>query len=164
MSSARNQSRNFSVPDDDEQSVSLSRLVRGRSAGSVRRALGLALLLALPGGTEYSQAHRADPQRADRSPGGLFAGDDADPVQDEKRLRALNAERHKSLVSDTDKLLKLARQLDDEVKRDNQGYLDQAELTQAAEIEKLAHRVKEKMSTSVRSTMNSQPFPAFPVR
>ena len=87
---------------------------------------------------------------------------DTDPVMEEKRLKALNAERHKSLVSDTNKLLKLARELDEEVNHADPGALDQAQLIQVAEIEKLAHKVKEKMSTSVRGTTDSQSSPYYP--
>jgi len=86
---------------------------------------------------------------------------DTDPVEEERRLRLLNAERQKSLVSDTNRLLKLARELDAEVNHANPGLLDQAQLTKVAEIEKLAHKVKEKMSTSVRATTDFQPFPSF---
>jgi len=65
-------------------------------------------------------------------------------------LRALNAERHKSIVSDTNKLLKLARELEDEVSRTNPGSLTPDQLRKVAEIEKLARGVKDKMSTPVR--------------
>ena len=36
-------------------------------------------------------------------------------LSESKRMKALNADRHKSMVSDTDKLVKLARQLDAEI-------------------------------------------------
>jgi hypothetical protein len=77
----------------------------------------------------------------------------------EKRLRDLNAARQKSLVADTDKLLKLARELEDEVSRANSDSFTPAELRKVAEIERLAHSVKEKMSTSVRGI---QDVPSFP--
>ena len=38
-------------------------------------------------------------------------------------MRALNTERQKQMVSDTDKLLKLARELNDEVAKANTGTL-----------------------------------------
>ena len=162
---ARSHSRDCAILDRYGRSESPNRPLSRRTAGRVRQALGLALLLALPGGAQNGHVYSSDPQPSSQHPGGLFAGEgDADPVQEDKRLRALNAERQKSLVSDTNKLLKLARELDDEVNRNDQGSFDQAEMTKAAEIEKLAHKVKEKMSTSVRSTTNPQPFPAFPVR
>jgi hypothetical protein len=73
---------------------------------------------------------------------------DSDPAGQQKRLRAFNAERHKSMVSDANKLLKLARELEDEVSRTNPDSFTPAELRKVAQIEKLAHSVKEKMSDS----------------
>src|SRR5579863_5892264 len=49
-----------------------------------------------------------------RSPFGDIENDD--PVLAEKRLRALNEERQKNIVSDAAKLLKMARELNSEVK------------------------------------------------
>jgi len=161
--SARNQSRNSAVPKDDGRFMSSSSRMCRRAAGDLRQVLGLALLLVLPGGAQDMQVQTPGQQVAGRQPGGLFAGmGDTDPVMEEKRLKALNAERHKSLVSDTNKLLKLARELDEEVNHADPGALDQAQLIQVAEIEKLAHKVKEKMSTSVRGTTDSQSSPYYP--
>jgi hypothetical protein len=70
--------------------------------------------------------------------------------ENDKLLRALNAERQKSLVSDTNKLLRLVNELSAEIARANPGSLTPDQLRRVAEIEKLAHNVKEKMSTSVR--------------
>jgi hypothetical protein len=64
----------------------------------------------------------------------------------------LNAERQKALVADTNKLLKLVRDLDAEIGAANPDSLTPDQLRRIAEIEKLAHSVKEKMSTSVRGT------------
>jgi hypothetical protein len=79
---------------------------------------------------------------------GDAASDTLDPIIAEKRLRALNADRHKSLVSDTEKLLKLARQLDAEIASNPTGQLTPEELHKVAVIEKLAHNVKTKMAES----------------
>jgi hypothetical protein len=68
-----------------------------------------------------------------------------DPLIAERQLKALNAERQKSMVSDTDKLLKLARELNDEVQTGNTDV----ELRKIADIEKLARNVKQKMSISL---------------
>jgi hypothetical protein len=46
---------------------------------------------------------------------------DFDPTMMERRIRALNNERQKDMVSDTDKLLKLAQELNDGKKR---GHID----------------------------------------
>jgi hypothetical protein len=80
-----------------------------------------------------------------------------DSLQDEKRLRALNMARQKSMVSDSDKLLRLATELNSEIAAGNGGALNLEQLRKVAEIEKLAHNVKEKMSTSVRGV---QVYPA----
>jgi len=73
-----------------------------------------------------------------------------DPLWQEKQLRILNADRQKELVADANKLLKLARELDAEIGSTNPDSLTPEQLRRIAEIEKLAHSVKEKMSTSVR--------------
>jgi len=72
----------------------------------------------------------------------------SDPLYEERRLNALNADRHKSLVSDTEKLLRLAKQLDEQVASNTADGLTPKELKEIAEIEKLARNVKEKMARS----------------
>jgi hypothetical protein len=117
----------------------------------------LALLLALPGGAQNG-SRGSFPQPM--GPPGVGALDDmrnGDSAEDERRLRALNAVRQKSMVSDTVKLLKLAHELQDEVNRTNSESFTPNELQKVAEIEKLARSVKEKMSTSVRGTPVFQP-------
>lgn len=134
-------------------------MIRTRRKNIARQTLGLALLLALPGGAQIA---RFDGQLV--TPASQSAVDsqsplsDLDPFQEERRLRALNAARQKSLVSDTDKLLKLARELNEEVNGTNPDSITQAEYSKAAEIEKLAHRVKEKMISPVQG---SQYYPGF---
>ena len=75
--------------------------------------------------------------------------DELDPVMAERRYRALNAERQKLMVADTNKLLKLAKELNDEVAGSNNGAFTGDQLRKIAEIEKLARNVKERMSTGV---------------
>jgi hypothetical protein len=112
------------------------------------------LLLALPSVaqngsgpvTKSGVQHSADPSLFDDDIGFL------DPVLREKQLRALNAERQKELIADTNKLLKLAQDLNGEIGKANSVSLTPDQLRTIAEIEKLAHSVKEKMSTSVRGT------------
>jgi hypothetical protein len=127
---------------------------------AARLALGLALLLAfaLPG---RAQAGPASP-----SPGmpPLYEDTgaakqqtefnnfpDNDPAAKERQLRVLNAERQRSMVSDADKLLKLARELEDEISRTNPESLTQDQLRKIAKIEKLARSVKDKMSTAMQA-------------
>jgi len=83
------------------------------------------------------------PQHEDVSP---LSPDDADPAMFGRRMRALNAERQKQIVSDTDKLLKLARELNDEVIKANSGTLTPDELHKIADIEKLARNVRQRMT------------------
>ena len=64
---------------------------------------------------------------------------------DEKRIRLLNRMRQKSMVDDAAKLLILARQLNAEAST----MPDAERMHKAAEIEKLAKSVKEKMSYAV---------------
>ena len=71
---------------------------------------------------------------------------DASGTADQRELRMLNAARQKSIVSDTDKLLRLASQLDAEIAASNSGVLTQEQLRKVAQIEKLARRVRENMS------------------
>jgi len=91
---------------------------------------------------------------------------DYDPIQEERRLRLLNAERQKSMVSDADKLLKLAAEVQAVVEKSNSDALAPAELRKLAEIEKLAHKVKDKMSFSVGSepTFRDMPRPPDAIR
>lgn len=79
-----------------------------------------------------------------------YAGTNSNPAMEAKRLEALNAERQKSMIADTDKLVKLAAELDGEVKGKNPGELTPDQLRTVAKIEKLARSVREKMATSVR--------------
>ena len=63
-------------------------------------------------------------------------------------MRALNNDRHKAMVSDTEKLVMLARQLDAEIASNPTGELTPRELQKVLAIEKLAHNVKTKMAQS----------------
>jgi hypothetical protein len=81
-------------------------------------------------------------------------------VYDAMRLRALNAERQKKLVADTDKLLKLAAELKAEMSSANSGSFTPDQLRKLGEIEKLAHSVKEKMRTTVWIGPVSSPYSA----
>lgn len=126
------------------------------------RALGLALLLMLPGDAQISPSMRPFLQQVGPINSRSFddVGEGSFAMQ-EKRLRNLNLERQKSMVADANKLLMLALELDDEVSRTNPDSFTPAELRKVEEIEKLAHRVRQKMSTSVRGMQDVPPFP-FP--
>lgn len=83
-----------------------------------------------------------------RPQNGVNTGTDTESLWEEKRLNAMNADRHKSMVSDTDKLLKLARQLDAEIASNPSEELTPEEMHKVGEIEKLARNVKAKMAQS----------------
>lgn len=113
-----------------------------------------AILIASPAG--HAQVVGGPPQLQVRRPG---FGPDVDPVFAGKRLRALNADRQKSMVSAADRLLSLAKQLDAEIASNPTGQLTAEEIRQAAEIEKLARMVKEKMTQSFIGAPQLNPPP-----
>jgi hypothetical protein len=107
------------------------------------------LLLGLPlvGQSPYPQFPPAN--------GGRFGHNDPDatvpfgnePALDDKRLRQLNLERQKDIVSNTAKLLQLAKELNEEITDDSP--MTDAQMRKVAEIAKLARSVKEKMTFTV---------------
>ncbi len=74
---------------------------------------------------------------------------DYDPTALERQLNALNIERQKEVVSDSNKLLRLARELNDEVASNNAATLTDDQLRKMAQIEKLARSIKQKMADGV---------------
>jgi hypothetical protein len=130
---------------------------RGAVLLALRCGLVCALVCALPGRSQSSGGSgsgqgqgqvnmRSYSPHVDVSP---ISPDDADPTMFERRIRALNAERQKQIVADTDKLLKLARELNDEVAKANSGTLTADELHKIADIEKLARNVRQRMTEGV---------------
>jgi hypothetical protein len=129
-----------------------------------RQAFCLALVLALPGGAQNVPSSPTNPQHGPFiQPNGQRAGDSqngmgpGDPAEQESRLRALNLQRQKTLVSDTNKLLALANEYDAEVKGSASETLTPAQLRKLAAIEKLARSVKEKMSYTLRGPVYQDP-------
>jgi hypothetical protein len=132
---------------------------------AARQALWFALVLVLPAGAQSvpGGTHNSIPEpMGQRAGSGMDDSTSGDDIDQEKRLRALNADRQKSMVSDTNKLLKLANELNAEVSTANSQSLTPAQLHKLGQIEKLAHNVKEKMSTSVRPIFQQQPVPFVP--
>jgi hypothetical protein len=112
-----------------------------------------AALLPLPGGAQNGPPTKSPLQQQLQGSQGIGMMDQSgyeDEARHERQLRALNADRQKALVSDTVKLLKLANELNAEVSGRNPDSLSPDQLRKLEQIEKLAHSVKEKMSTSVR--------------
>jgi hypothetical protein len=119
---------------------------------ALRSVLGVALVLGMPvaGQSPYPQFPSTNSGRN----GQLYpdSGSDAGPDSgnpEKKRIKLLNAERQRALISDTDKLLKLARELNQEVTANDSGAMTGQQLHKLDEIGKLAKSVKEKMSYTV---------------
>ncbi len=72
----------------------------------------------------------------------------------EKRIQMLNAEQHRSMVADTDRLVKLVADLNAQINSSKASSLTPEQLRTVAEIEKLAHNVRDKMRMSVRNAAN----------
>ncbi|MGA9669351.1 MAG: hypothetical protein WBQ94_09095 [Terracidiphilus sp.] len=72
-----------------------------------------------------------------------------DPLEEARRMQALNIARQKAMVSDANKLLKLTTELNEEIAHSNSDTLTSAQIRKLAQIEKLAHSVSEKMSAVV---------------
>jgi hypothetical protein len=71
-----------------------------------------------------------------------------DPMErqrQEKMEKARNMDRQKQLQRDTDKLLSLAKELKEDVDKSNKDMLSVDVVKKAAEIEKLAKSVKDRM-------------------
>ena len=136
-----------------------SSFTRGAHSGSCLLAWAAplaALLPALPGGAQsggqpYPLPHLAAPQDLDQP---FPPVDRDDPAMEQRRLSQLNVARQKSIVNDTNKLLKLVAELNAEVKGSNRNSLTKGQLHKVAEIEKLAHKVKENMSIGVAGASN----------
>jgi hypothetical protein len=63
----------------------------------------------------------------------------------ERQVAAVEDARHRRMIVDTDKLLELATELKDDVDKSTKNEMSVASIKKAAEIEKLAHDVKERM-------------------
>jgi hypothetical protein len=113
--------------------------------------VGLALLLVLQGGAQNVPSAGS---RQMQQPIGQSVGHQLDDLEgpnginEQRRLRMINAERQKTMISDTARLIKLTTELNEEVEKTNPDALSPIDLRKLAEIEKLAHEVKDKMSYS----------------
>jgi hypothetical protein len=129
------------------------------SAGAARAIMLMAFLLVLPlGGAQNTPTgHIGGLPQPFGVPGGESPLGDVnnrnpeDPEQ-ARRIRLLNTERQKSLVADTVKLLRLANELNASMAKEDAPAATPDELRKVADIERLAHNVKEKMKITVIGT------------
>jgi hypothetical protein len=136
----------------------------GRWTPSLCWGLGLAMAFVMLAGLAVrSQSgpprdiiNRPAPMPSDPSSAG-----DYDPIMMERRMTALNNERQKEMVSDTNKLLKLAKEVNDEIAARDTGGLTPDQLHKIAEIEKLARGVKDKMADGTGQTGPSVSAPVL---
>ena len=107
-----------------------------------------------------SRAHLSG-QSSSHQQGPFPESGDSGPIDVEKQMRRLNDDRHKTIVSDTNKLVKLTQELDAEIAANSSDTLTPEELRKLATIEKLAHSVKAKMvlSFGVWSAVSRADFP-----
>jgi len=120
------------------------------SARTVCKALWLVPLLGLFCATAVAPAIQSPSvnQSSSHQPSAFPEFGDSSPIDADKQMRRLNDDRHKTIVSDTNKLLKLTRELDAEIAANNSDTLTSEELHKLAAIEKLAHSVRQKMVLS----------------
>ena len=120
------------------------------SARTVCKALCLVPLLGFCATAAVAPAVQSPSasQSSSHQPGSFPEFGESSPIDADKQMRRLNDDRHKTIVSDTDKLLKLTRELDAEIAANNSDTLTNDELHKVAAIEKLAHNVRQKMVLS----------------
>jgi len=75
----------------------------------------------------------------------------------ERAAREANKKRQQDIRTDTDKLFQLATELKDAVDKSNEHLLSLDVVRKADEVEKLAHRVKEKMKEAVGPPAHEEP-------
>jgi hypothetical protein len=122
------------------------------------QALCIALLLVAQAGAQ-SHSSPSLPTLPSGAPVGSREDYDIpsrDPVEEARRLQALNIARQKGMVSDANKLLKLTAELNEEITHSKSETLTPAQVRKLSQIEKLAHSVSEKMKASVLPTTQIQ--------
>jgi hypothetical protein len=103
-------------------------------------------LLAISATVSFSQTPQAPAAPIPPLPGQRPNPEDEERTRmDREMVKKANQARHADLKRDTDKLLQLATELKNSVDKSNENVLSIDVLKKAEEIEKLAHRVKEKM-------------------
>lgn len=119
--------------------------------------LAVLLALACPAARSQWQPYPTDsanrPASIPEDPGAMG---NYDPVAVARQQAALNAVRQKQLVSNTNKLLKLAQELNDDVTTAGTKTFTPQQLHRLSEIEKLAHNIRYQIVD-----IPGQPSPSF---
>ncbi len=132
--------------------------VSGRRFGS---SLFLALVLITPVKVSLAQSNNGavlnnqsvvNPPHSTSNLGDDPISGGYDSLIADRRMKLMNNERRKSLVSESDKLIKLATELNNEIAHSNSGSLTPDQLRKVAEIEKLARNIRDKMTMTMPST------------
>jgi hypothetical protein len=82
----------------------------------------------------------------------------------DRQLREANKKRQQDIRDDTEKLFQLATELKTAVDKTNENLLSLEVVRKAEEVEKLAHRVREKMKEAVGPPIGTEPLPPRPAR
>lgn len=138
---------------------------------TVSLVLGAFMTLAAPGRGQVQGSSNTGTPMSQRVPSMRDLDDPrysnpASAIFAEKRLQALNIAQHQAVVNDTDKLVKLVTELNQQINSSNSRTLTPQQLQMVAEIEKLAHSVRDKMRMTVRTVEMKEvlPLPPFSPR
>jgi hypothetical protein len=127
----------------------------------MRRLWWAVLLLVLPLVAQAPRIPRPDlagnASQQDESPS-------MDAHMKAKRINQLNQNRQKAMVSDAEKLLRLAQELNNDANAGGASLSPAERMHKAAEIEKLAKGVKEKMTYAIGEPAEISPPFATPER
>lgn len=139
--------------------TTLSVLTKSAHPRRFAGVLGFGLILLLvppcigqtPGSNNGSQLGRRIPQTSRTMDQAQQLDTMIAPTYNDKRLQMINAAQHQSMVADTERLVKLVADLNAQINSSNASALTPDQVRMVAEIEKLAHNVRDKMRMSVRS-------------
>lgn len=143
-----------------DESFRIASLIKMPRGFAVRLGFGVALLLAIQvlGQSQYPQFPSTNNGRNGQNfpdSNGPFGHESNSP--DKKRMQMLNAERQRGLISDTEKLVKMARELNDEMAENGSEAMTTEQVHKVEVIGKLAKSIKEKMSFSVGGYPSIEP-------
>lgn len=132
------------------------------AAVRVCRLLAIALLLGLPMAAQSPGSQNGPPMPRSPVLDPNLGFNDTSMV--ERQVKMLNVQRQKSIVSDTAKILQLARELNDDANAENPTLSPAERMRKADEIEKLARSVREKMINAISVPEPANPFTPWSAR